>query len=165
MKNIDAYRSFLEEVQNKYMFIMKQCAPTVSKHFTLMTAVIIEGNSYEFPSLDLHKAIISKLIMNDSQHFKQFFNHIKRHFKRDEALIKESNPDFARLVETFMSQVDQDNSKIINIDQYMRDLKRHAFAEYKQLYEREQQSNGNTESKSKRKKKRDKLRKAAAAAA
>lgn len=84
LKNIDAYKIFLEEVQNKYMFIMKQCAPTVSKHFTHMTAVIIEGNSYEFPSIDLHKAIISKLIMNDSQHFKQFFTHIKKHFKRDE---------------------------------------------------------------------------------
>ncbi len=42
-----------------------------------MTAVIIEGNSYEFPSIDLHKAIINKLIMNDSQHFKEFFAHIR----------------------------------------------------------------------------------------
>lgn len=57
---------------------MKQCAGVVSKHFTAMTAVIIEGNSYEFPSIDLHKAIINKLIMNDSQHLKQFFAHIRR---------------------------------------------------------------------------------------
>lgn len=64
-----------------------------------------------------------------------------------------------------MNQIEQDSSKIINIDQYMRDLKRHAFAEYNTLYDREQQNNGNNESKSKRKKKRDKLRKAAAAAA
>jgi hypothetical protein len=42
----------------------------------------------------------------------------------------------------------------------MRDLKRHALAEYKQLYEKEQQTNANSESKSKRKKKREKLRKA-----
>jgi hypothetical protein len=68
---------------------MKNCAPTVSKHFTSMTSVIIEGNSYEFPSIELHKAIINKLIMNDSQHFKQFFAHIRRQYKRDEALIKE----------------------------------------------------------------------------
>ena len=57
---------------------MRTCAGTVSKHFTAMTSVIIEGNSYEFPSIDLHKAIINKLIMNDSQHFKMFFNHIKK---------------------------------------------------------------------------------------
>lgn len=67
---------------------MKHCAGIVSKHFTNMTAVIIEGNSYEFPSLELHKAIINKLIMNDSQHFKQFFNHIKKQYKKDEELIK-----------------------------------------------------------------------------
>lgn len=64
-----------------------------------------------------------------------------------------------------MLQVEQESSKIINIDQYMKDLKRHALSEYKQLYEREQQTNGNSDSKSKRKKKRDKLRKAQAAAA
>lgn len=47
----------------------------------------------------------------------------------------------------------------------MKDLKRHALAEYKALYEREQMTNGGTgESKSKRKKKRDKMKKAAAAA-
>ncbi len=45
---------------------MKTCAETVSKHFTNLTSVIIEGNSYEFPSVELHKAIINKLIMNDS---------------------------------------------------------------------------------------------------
>jgi hypothetical protein len=44
----------------------------------------------------------------------------------------------------------------------MRDLKRHAQAEYKTLSEREQLTNCNSDSKSKRKKKKDKLRKAAA---
>lgn len=44
---------------------MKECAPLVSKHFTNMTSVIIEGNSYEFPSKELHLAIINKLILND----------------------------------------------------------------------------------------------------
>jgi hypothetical protein len=44
---------------------MKTCAPVISKHFTTLTSVINEGNSYEFPSADLHKAIINKLILND----------------------------------------------------------------------------------------------------
>ena len=88
--NIEAYTRFLHEVQTKYLFIMKTCATAVSRHFTTMTAVIIEGNSYEFPSIDLHKAIINKLIMNDSHHFKQFFVHIKRQYKKDEAYIKEN---------------------------------------------------------------------------
>lgn len=95
---------------------MKDCAPLVSKHFTNLTSVIIEGNSYEFPSNELHKAIINKLIMNDSQHFKQFFAHIKKHFKRDEALIKERYPEFAKMIESFMSQVESDSQKVINID-------------------------------------------------
>ena len=70
-------------MQSKYIFIMKTCAGIVSKHFTLMTAVIIDGNSYEFPSIDLHKAIINKLIMNDSQHFKEFFSHIRSQYKKN----------------------------------------------------------------------------------
>jgi len=44
---------------------MKNCATTVSKHFTNMTSVMVQGNSYEFPSIELHKAIINKLILND----------------------------------------------------------------------------------------------------
>ena len=55
----------LQEIQNQYIYIMKTCAPMVSKHFTNMTSVIVEGNSYEFPSNELHKAIINKLILND----------------------------------------------------------------------------------------------------
>ena len=137
LPNLEAYFRFIQDVYARYMFIMKTCSLTVSKHFTSMTAVIIEGNSYEFPSVDLHKAIISKLIMNDSQHFKQFFAHIRRHFKRDEALVQERHPEFAKIIEAFMGQVEQDSAKIINIDQYMRDLKRHALSEYKTLYERE----------------------------
>ena len=69
------------------------------------------------------------------------------------------------MIESFINQIDQESAKIINIDQYMRDLKRHALAEYKTLYEREQTTNGGSDSKSKRKKKKDKLRKAAVAAA
>lgn len=144
---------------------MKTCALVVSKHFTSMTAVIIEGNSYEFPSIDLHKAIINKLIMNDSQHFKEFFAHIRSQYKKSQVVIKEKYPEFTKIIESFLNQIDQESAKIINIDQYMRDLKRHALAEYKTLYEREQVTNGGSDTKSKRKKKKDKMRKAAAAAA
>jgi hypothetical protein len=56
---------FLEEVKQKYLFIIKECAAMISKHFTSLTSVINEGNSYEFPSTDLHKAIINKLILNE----------------------------------------------------------------------------------------------------
>jgi hypothetical protein len=34
---------------------------------------VINGNSYEFPSVDMHRTIINKLIMNDSELFKDFF--------------------------------------------------------------------------------------------
>ena len=71
-----------------------------------MTAVIIEGNSYEFPSLDLHKAIINKLIMNDSQHFKEFFAHIRSQYKKSNAIIKENNPEFTKIIENFLNQID-----------------------------------------------------------
>jgi len=81
-----------------------------------MTAVIIEGNSYEFPSIDLHKAIINKLIMNDSHHFKQFFVPIKRQYKKDETYIKENFAEFTKIVESFLTQLEQDSLKTINID-------------------------------------------------
>lgn len=69
LKNIEPYMKLIQEIQNQYIYIMKTCAPQVSKHFTNMTSVIVEGNSYEFPSNELHKAIISKLILNDKLHF------------------------------------------------------------------------------------------------
>lgn len=52
---------------------MENCAPNISKYFTDLTSVINEGNSYEFPSKDLHKAIIHKLILNDRNFFRQCF--------------------------------------------------------------------------------------------
>jgi flagellar motility protein MotE (MotC chaperone) len=119
----------------------------------------------EVPEFDLHKAIINKLIMNDSQHFKEFFAHIRSQYKKNHVVIKEKYPEFTKIIESFLNQIDQESAKIINIDQYMRDLKRHALAEYKTLYEREQVTNGGSDTKSKRKKKKDKMRKAAAAAA
>jgi len=65
LANIDAYYQFIEEVRNEYLLTMKNCAPQISKHFTTLTSVINEGNSYEFPSSEIHKAVISKLIIND----------------------------------------------------------------------------------------------------
>lgn len=108
---------FLQEVQSKYDFIKKSCAPNISKHFTDITAVINEGNSYEFPSPELHKAIINKLILNDQQHFKSFFLFIKKSYKENQQVILEEFPNFVEQMENFLSQVDQDiHNKLINID-------------------------------------------------
>lgn len=49
---------------------MNTCAPKISKHFTKLTAVIVENTQYEFPSTEIHKAVISKLILNDQRYFK-----------------------------------------------------------------------------------------------
>lgn len=150
-------------MQDKYNFIMKQCAPIISKQFTNLTSVINEGNSYEFPSADLHKAIINKLILNESHHFKQLFIHLKRQFKEEEQLIRKERPEFARAMDTFVSQYEVDVHKnLINIDQYMKDLKKHALAEYNELYHKEQQSQdglcGSDQKNNKKKNKRNKIK-------
>jgi hypothetical protein len=59
---------------------MKTCAPKISKHFTKLTAVIVENTQYEFPSTEIHKAVISKLILNDQKYFKQLVLHIQQEF-------------------------------------------------------------------------------------
>lgn len=136
---------------------MKQCAPTVSKHFTNLTAVINDGNSYEFPSNDLHRSIINKLITNDKTHFKHLFAHIRKSYKADEKLIRDQYAEFAQQVDVFMAQIDNDNSQrvtSINIDNYMKDLRKHAYNEYEELHQKEQQLNQSPGSKSRRKKKK-----------
>jgi len=45
-----------------------------------MTKVIKEGNSYEFPSQDIHRTIINKLIINDTSLFRHLFTHIKAEY-------------------------------------------------------------------------------------
>jgi hypothetical protein len=65
MENLENYSLFLEELRNEYALIVEQCAPKISKHFTKMTQVINEGNSYEFPSTDIHKAVILRFILNE----------------------------------------------------------------------------------------------------
>jgi len=36
-------------------------------------------------------------------HFRPFFDHIKSQFQKDEALIKEKHPEFAKVIEASMS--------------------------------------------------------------
>lgn len=50
LKNVGNYTLFLQNVICHYNLIIKQYAPAISRHFTEMTKVIKEGNSYEFPS-------------------------------------------------------------------------------------------------------------------
>ena len=65
MECIDNYTHFLKELRDQYHLIMTTCAPKISKHFTKLTSVIVENTQYEFPSTEIHKAVISKLILND----------------------------------------------------------------------------------------------------
>ena len=59
----------------------------------------------------------------------------------------------------FVDQYEKDIHKnLINIDQYMKDLKKHALAEYNDLYKKEEQEKYNSDSKTKRKRKRAKNR-------
>jgi hypothetical protein len=75
-----------------YNVIIKQYAQAISRHFTDMTKVIKEGNSYEFPSQDIHRTIINKLIMNDQALFRHIFNHIKtEYYKHEKAIKKKMN--------------------------------------------------------------------------
>lgn len=160
MPNIEAYMKFLEEVKRKYTFIMMTCAPKISKYFTDLTSVINEGNSYEFPSNELHKSIINKLIMNDKNCFKQFFLFIKKSYKENEQEIIEKYPQFAKMFQDFSEVVDKDiHKKLVNIDQYMKDLKKHAINEYHELFNFENSIGGDGEGKAKKKKKRVKNKK------
>ena len=68
--------------------IIKGYAPAISRHFTEMTQVIKEGNQYEFPSQDIHRAIINKLIINDHRLFRHFFHHLRQEYIKNEKIIK-----------------------------------------------------------------------------
>lgn len=76
MTCIDSYIQFLDKLRRQYIHIMNNCAPKISKHFTKLTAVIVENTQYEFPSAEIHKAVISKLILNDERYFKQLVQHM-----------------------------------------------------------------------------------------
>ena len=87
MNNYVNYCNFLQNVTCHYNLIIKSYAKAISTHFTRMTKVI-NGNSYEFPSVDMHRTIINKLIMNDSELFKDFFHHIKKEYNENEKAIQ-----------------------------------------------------------------------------
>lgn len=85
--NYANYCNFLKDVACYYNLIINTYAKQISSHFTRMTRVI-NGNSYEFPSVDMHRTIINKLIMNDSELFKDFFLHIKKEFAENEKAMQ-----------------------------------------------------------------------------
>lgn len=105
---IDKYTQFLRDLREQYLMIMQNCAPKISKHFTKLTAVIVENTQYEFPSIEIHKAIISKLIINDTKYFKNLVLHMQKEFQQQEQLIRENYPEFVNALELFLSEVDQD---------------------------------------------------------
>jgi hypothetical protein len=135
---------------------MKQCAPKISKHFTELTSVINEGNSYEFPSPELHKAILNKLIFNDERYFSAFIRFIKDQFRVYRQEIADKFPKYLEQFENFVKNVERDiNGKNgIDIDSYLKDLKRHSMQEYNDLYNKECQNLTCLEGKSRKKKRK-----------
>ena len=115
---------------------------------------VINGNSYEFPSVDMHRTIINKLIMNDSELFKDFFHHIKKEYNENEkAILRKLQSEaespkgmsrnaqnlqkFMEVYKFFVVEVQQDISKgvqLLNIDIQMQDLRRHALKEYDEIH-------------------------------
>jgi hypothetical protein len=63
-------------------------------------------------------------------------------------------------MDSFVNEVEMDIHKnLINIDHYMRDLKKHAIVEYQELNQKESINLCNSDSKAKRKKKKVKAKK------
>mgnify|MGYP001262193226 CR=1 FL=1 len=109
---------------------MSKCVGVISDHFTKMTSVINEGNSYQFPSKELHLAILNRMILKDPD-FKKFFIHVKESYLTDKQVIKSNYKEFDNVLRSFIVIVEEDLSKnLTNIEMYMRDLKRHALNEY-----------------------------------
>lgn len=98
----------MEELRAQYFTVMKQCAPRISKHFTKLTAVIVENTQYEFPSIEIHKAVISKLILNEQKYFKTLVLHVQSEFQLHEALIREKHPDFVEALESLLADIEED---------------------------------------------------------
>jgi len=137
LENIESYNQFFEEVLDEFDLIIHNCAAKISKHFTKLTAVINENNQYEFPSVEIHKSVIDRLILNDSKHFKKLLTHVRTEFKTHEALIREKYPHCAENIDRLWKEVNLLRKDQINIDHYMSDLRRHALEEYNELYLRE----------------------------
>jgi len=106
--------------------IVQQCAPKISKHFTKLTQVINEGNSYEFPSIDIHKAVILRLIMNEPD-FNSLIVFIQEQVCANETYIRQNNAVFAEAYDQFIEIFDELNQQPVNIEQYLKDLKKHAI--------------------------------------
>jgi type I site-specific restriction endonuclease len=126
-------------VLDEFDLIIRNCAAKISKHFTKLTAVINENNQYEFPSVEIHKSVIDRLILNDSKHFKKLLTHVRAEFKVHEAEIREKYPHCAQNMDRLLTEVNLLRKDQINIDHYMSDLRRHALEEYNELYLRETQ--------------------------
>lgn len=69
-----------------------------------MTQVINEGNSYEFPSVDIHKAVILRLILNDST-FSHLISHLVKEFKLHESLLRKQQPTFCSIYDQFQQML------------------------------------------------------------
>lgn len=108
LKNLPAYMIFLQNIIFHYNLIIKEYAGAISKHFTEMTKVLKEGNSYEFPSQDIHRAIINKLIINDQTLFKHLFYHIRSEYQKHEKAIKKKISQAAQI----SAQADSNNGGI-----------------------------------------------------
>jgi hypothetical protein len=68
VKNLESYTEFLNTVMHGYSTIIKQIANSISAHFTQITSSI-NGTKYEFPSDDIHKSIINKLMFHEGSLF------------------------------------------------------------------------------------------------
>jgi hypothetical protein len=155
-------------VLDEFDLIIRNCATKISKHFTKLTAVINENNQYEFPSVEIHKSVIDRLIINDSKHFKKLLTHVRTEFKTHENEIRKKYPQCAQNIDRLWTEVNSLRKDQINIDHYMSDLRRHALEEYNELYLKETQQSQATqtnaqelyESKNKKKKNRKKAKKA-----
>lgn len=163
LEKIGSYTDFLVQVNKNYNLILKQYAPKISTYFSDMTAYINkEGNKYEFPSKDIHRTIINKLIINDQSLFHDLFTHIAQEYAKNEKVFKKTinsdhqglllqvPPDqkgqpknahkilaFVQEYEKFKNEVEHDINegvRKINIDNYMKELKIKALREYDDLF-------------------------------
>ena len=105
----------------------------------------INGNTYEFPSEDMHRTIINKLILHEKKgdNLVDFFNSIKIEYDKllknlkSGASQKTKNMEcFIAVFERFMKDVEEDimkDGQIHNIDGHMQDLRKNAIKEYEEV--------------------------------
>ena len=143
---------------NEYITIIKQIANSISGYFTNITSSI-NGTKYEFPSDDIHKAIIDKLMFSESSLFNQLMVHLTKEYeevkkKRLEEQMKLQNKSsqtllftsgnpvekFIQVYEQFNSEVRNDlNKKKVEIDKYINELQSKAVIEYNELCDAEKE--------------------------